>query len=280
MQLHLNGRLLQRLMKRFAPTALMLGNFVTGVSVLAPAGMLIQLSDGLNVTVREASLLVTFGAMVLCIGSPLTAWLTSRFDRRLLLAGTLMFMSAAHLASAFAPNYSSLLAFRLVMLAVGALFTPQAAGTASMIVPPEKRGSTMSYVFLGWSLAAALGLPAITYVASHIEWRVAYGGIAAIAFVSSLLVAWRLPIGLAGVPVDIKTWTALFRSPLVLTLLVITTCQMAGQFVVFTFAAPLMARLANAGPETIALVFLTWGTMGFIGNMLASRIRCCLHAHC
>ncbi len=259
-------------MKRFAPTALMLGNLVTGVSVLAPAGMLSQLSEGLDVTIREASLLVTFGAMVLCIGSPLTAWLTSRFDRRLLLAATLLFMSAAHLASAFAPNYTSLLAFRLVMLAVGALFTPQAAGTASMMVPPEKRGGTMSYVFLGWSLAAALGLPAITYVASHFGWRFAYGGIAAVAFVSSLLVAWRLPVGLAGVPVDIKTWTALGRNPLVLTLLVITMCQMAGQFVVFTFAAPLMARLVNASPETIAMVFLTWGAMGFVGNMLASRI--------
>ena len=29
---------------RFAPTALMLGNFVTGCSVLAPAGMLPELS--------------------------------------------------------------------------------------------------------------------------------------------------------------------------------------------------------------------------------------------
>lgn len=259
-------------MKRFAPTALMLGNFVTGVSVMAPAGMLGQLAEGLDVTIRDAGLLVTFGAMVLCIGSPLTAWFTSRFDRRLLLAGTLMFMSVMHLASAFAPNYSSLLAFRLVMLAVGALFTPQAAGTASLIVPPDKRGSTMSYVFLGWSLAAALGLPAITYVASHLDWRVAYGGIAAISFVSALLVAWRLPAGLSGVPVDLKTWTALGRNSLVLVLLVITTCHMAGQFVIFTFAAPLMTRLANASPETIALVFLTWGATGFIGNMLASRI--------
>jgi predicted MFS family arabinose efflux permease len=33
-----------------------------------------------------------------------------------------------------------------------------------------------------------------------------------------------------------------------------------------------MARLVNASPETIALVFLTWGAMGFVGNMLASRI--------
>ena len=53
-------------MKRFAPTALMLGNIVTGCSVLAPAGMLRELSDGLDVSITTAGLLITFGAVVLC----------------------------------------------------------------------------------------------------------------------------------------------------------------------------------------------------------------------
>jgi DHA1 family inner membrane transport protein len=34
--------------RRFAPTALMLGNVITGCSVLAPAGMLSELSGGLG----------------------------------------------------------------------------------------------------------------------------------------------------------------------------------------------------------------------------------------
>ena len=68
--------------RRFAPSALMFGNIVTGCSVLAPAGMLIELSSDLGVTMRDAGLLITFGAVMLCIGSPLTAWLTSRIDRR------------------------------------------------------------------------------------------------------------------------------------------------------------------------------------------------------
>src|SRR5258708_17988371 len=63
--------------RRFAPTALMLGNFVTGTSILAPAGMLSGLSGGLDVTIRDAGILITFGAIVLCIGSPLAAWLTN-----------------------------------------------------------------------------------------------------------------------------------------------------------------------------------------------------------
>ena len=87
--------------RRFAPTALMLGNIVTGCSVLAPAGMLSELSSGLGVTIRDAGLLITFGAIVLCIGSPVTAWLTSRIERRTLLTATLAVMAVSNAASAF-----------------------------------------------------------------------------------------------------------------------------------------------------------------------------------
>ena len=118
----------------------MFGNIVTGCSVLAPAGMLIELSSDLGVTVREAGLLVTFGAVMLCVGSPLTAWLTSRIERRTLLTATLAVLAVSNAASACAPDYASLLVIRLIMLAVGALYTPQAAGTAALIVAPEKRG--------------------------------------------------------------------------------------------------------------------------------------------
>src|ERR1700757_897235 len=106
-----------RVSRRFAPTALMLGNIVTGSSVLAPAGMLSELSAGLDVSIRTAGLLITFGAVVLCVGSPLTAWLTSRVDRRTLLTATLAVLALTNLASALAPNYPTLMVIRLVMLA-------------------------------------------------------------------------------------------------------------------------------------------------------------------
>src|SRR5437879_5129255 len=154
---------------------LMLGNIVTGCSVLAPAGMLVELSSGLDVSIRTAGLLITFGAIMLCVGSPATAWLTSRVERRTLLTLTLAVLALTNFASAFAPDYTSLLIIRLVMLAIGALYTPQAAGTAGLIVPEQKRGSTIAYIFLGWSLAAAVGLPLITFIASRYGWRAVYG---------------------------------------------------------------------------------------------------------
>ena len=89
--------------------------------------MLIELSSDLGVTVHAAGLLITFGAVMLCIGSPLTAWLTSRIERRTLLTTTLAVLALTNAASAFAPDYKTLLIIRLVMLGVGALYTPQAA---------------------------------------------------------------------------------------------------------------------------------------------------------
>jgi DHA1 family inner membrane transport protein len=258
--------------RRFAPTALMLGNVVTGCSVLTPTGMLSELSSGLEVSIRDAGLLITFGAIVLCIGSPLSAWLTSRVERRTLLTATLAVLALTNIASAFAPDYATLLVTRLIMLTVGALYTPQAAGTAALIVPADKRGSTISFVFLGWSLAAAVGLPLITFIASRYGWRAVYGSIGIVGCVSFLLLAWRLPRGLVGSPVNLKTWADLGRNRMVVLLLSITTLQMAGQFVVLTFMGPLLTQLTNAGPDAVAIVFALYGVFGFIGIAIATRI--------
>jgi MFS transporter, DHA1 family, inner membrane transport protein len=258
--------------RRFAPTALMFGNLVTGCSILAPAGMLIELSSDLGISVHTAGLLITFGAIMLCIGSPLTAWLTSRIERRTLLTATLAVLVIGNAASAFAPGYKTLLVIRLIMLAIGALYTPQAAGTAALIVPPEKRGGTIAYVFLGWSLAAAVGLPLITFMTSRYGWRSAYDGISVIGALSFLLLLWRLPAGLRGAPVDLKTWADLGRNPVIVVLLAITTLLMSGQFAVFTYMGPLLSKLTHVGSDAVGLVFALYGVCGFIGIAVVTNI--------
>src|SRR3954471_7733912 len=258
--------------RRFTPTALMLGNFVTGCSVIGPAGMLGELSAELGVSIRDAGLLITFGAVMLCIGSPLGAWLTSRIERRTLLASTLAVFAVTNAASALVSSYATLLALRLVMLAIGALYTPQAAGTASLIVAMDKRGRTIAFFFLGWSLAAAVGLPLITFIASRYGFRAAYGAISIVGCLSCLLLVWRLPGGLLGERVDLKTWVSLGRNRMILLLLLITTLQMSGQFVVFTFMGPLLTKLTGAGSDAVGLVFAIYGVCGFIGIAIATCI--------
>jgi DHA1 family inner membrane transport protein len=252
--------------------ALMLGNFVVGLAILLPAGMLHELSSGLDVSIAQAGLLVTFGAVVLCFGSPLVAWITSRFDRRLLLGTTLAILALGHAASAFAPNYAILLTLRLVMLAVAAIYTPQAAGTVALIVPEKDRPSAIAFVFLGWSLAVAAGLPLVATVAAHLDWQATYGAIAAAAAIACVLLLLSLPHGLYGTPVSLRSWVAIFDNRLILLLLLLTVLQASSVFVLFIYFAPLLARLAHADATTIAVLFAIYGVAGFVGNVIAQRI--------
>jgi predicted MFS family arabinose efflux permease len=93
-----------------------------------------------------------------------------------------------------------------------------------------------------------------------------------VACFSFLLLAWRLPGGLQGEPVDLKTWADVGRNRMILLLLLITTLQMSGQFVVFTFMGPLLAKLTGAGPDAVGLVFAIYGVFGFVGIAIATRI--------
>lgn len=208
--------------------ALMGGNFITGISVLAPAGMLHELSSGLGVTIRDAGLLVTYGAVILCVGSPVLAWLTTRVGRRLLLAGTLAIVAAGHLASAFAESYAAVLALRIAMLVVVAIYTPQAASTIALIVSEKDRASALAFVFLGWSMAIAVGLPLITFLATQFGWREAYLVIGVTAAVAALLNVIALPGGLRGYPLSLQSFVAIARNKTLLLILLITLFQMSG----------------------------------------------------
>jgi DHA1 family inner membrane transport protein len=255
-----------------AAFALMFGNFVIGVAILAPAGMLGELAQGLAVTIRDAGMLVTFGAVVLCVGSPLVTWATSRVARRTLLSATVAVVALGHAASAFAPNYGTLLALRLVMVAVAAIYTPQAASTIALIVPAKVRPSAIAFVFLGWSLALAAGLPLVTFLAAHLGWRAAYGVLAALAVLSLLLLLLGVPGGLAGGAVSLRSWGRILRNGPIILLLLITALTTSALFVIFTYLGPLLQKLLDAGPRTIGTFFALFGVAGFIGNVLATRV--------
>jgi DHA1 family inner membrane transport protein len=252
--------------------ALLLGNFATGLAVLAPAGMITVLAKDLGVSIREAGFLVTAGAVMLCIGSPVMAWVTTRVDRRTLLSVVLLIVALCHGISALAPDFWTLLVTRVVMLAAAAVYTPQAANAVALLVPPERRASAIPFVFLGWSLAVAAGLPGISLGTQHFGWREVHAACCVITLTACALNYVSLPRGLLGEPLSLQSWLDVARNPLMLLLLAITTLQTSGQFALLTYMDPLTRMRTGAGAELIALLFSLFGICGFIGNVVAARL--------
>ena len=90
--------------ERLAFWSLLFGNFVIGTGVLLPAGLLNVLGADLQVPPATAGLLLFAGGLVVGIGAPVLAGLTSRFDRRMLLAVSAAIYAVGHALAALAPE--------------------------------------------------------------------------------------------------------------------------------------------------------------------------------
>ena len=111
--------------------ALCFGNFIIGTGTLVVPGMLPALSEGLQVSVPVAGQLVSAFAFTVCLSAPLLAGATSRYDRRKLLVSMQLLYVVGHLAAAALSAFLPLLLVRVGTSFGAALFTAQAAATAS-----------------------------------------------------------------------------------------------------------------------------------------------------
>jgi DHA1 family inner membrane transport protein len=142
----------------------------------------------------------------------------------------------------------------------------------ALIVPEKERASAVSFVFLGWSVATACGLPLVTVVAAHFGWRAVFIVAALLSLTSCILLALTLPRDLRGRPLSLDSFVTIARDRYILLLLAITILQTSGQFTVFVYLAPLLERLAHVGPEVIGPIFALYGVCSFVGNVIATRI--------
>lgn len=258
--------------ERAALWSLMIGNIAIGAGVIAPAAMMNSLSSGLQVSIPEAGRLIAYGAVVLCIGAPLLAWLTTRMDRKTLLVLALVWFAVGHGASALAPDFDSLLIMRVLMISSAAVFTPQAAAAVSLFVSTQRRPGAITFVFMGWSIATALAIPLISLIAAQVGWRTAYWTLAGLSTAAALGVALTMPRGLRSAALSFAAWGNVLTNPAILLILSVTAVQLVGQFTLFPYLAPELKRLTGAGPHAIALMLALYGVAGFVGAAIIARV--------
>jgi MFS transporter, DHA1 family, inner membrane transport protein len=250
--------------------ALLFGNFVIGTGVLAPAGLINEISSAFAVDVPTTASLIGYGAAILCIEAPLLAFLTNRLDRRVLLTTALALYVIGHLLSAFAPSFAVLLAIRLAMVGGAAVFTPQAASAVALFIAPEQRAGSVAFIFLGWSVAIAVGVPLVSLAGAHFGWAATYLVLAAASLVAAIAVFATVPGGLMVPPLSAAAWKAVFASRKVQLLLVVTCIFIAGQFTEYPFMAAHLKTAAGAGASTIAMLLAVYGFAGVVGSTIAA----------
>jgi predicted MFS family arabinose efflux permease len=250
---------------------LLFGNFVIGSGVMVVPGALNDIRASLQVSVAAAGQLISAGALLMCLGAPLLAAVVAGWDRRRLLALSMLWYGIFHLACIAANSLGALMPLRVIALVAPAIFTPQAAACVGLLVPAEQRGRAITFVFLGWSVASVLGMPIAAYVGETLGWRSAFALVAFMSLVSALWVWRSMPDGVKPGALSVAAWGETFRSPALMLTVLVTVLYAGGQFVLFSYLAPYLKAKIGVTAAQLGLMFMWFGAFGFIGNMLMTR---------
>lgn len=251
--------------------ALLFGNFVIGTGVMVVPGTLNDISHSLQIPVAQAGQLVTAGGILMALGAPTLAAVVAGWDRRRVLAWSLVWYAMLHAVCAFTPGFASLMIARVLAMVAPAVFTPQAAACVGLLVPPGQRGRAITFVFLGWSVASVLGMPLAAWVGETLGWRAAFGLVSVLAAVGAAWVWRRMPDGVKPPALSMAAWReTLFCAPLMLCI-VVTVLYSAGQFVLFAYFAPYYKARLAVTPLQLSFLFAWFGAFGLLGNWWMSR---------
>ncbi len=250
---------------------LLFGNFVIGTGVMVVPGTLNELSASLDVSVATAGQLISAAALLMCLGAPLLAAVVAGWDRRRLLALSMVWYGALHLASVAAPSFAALLPLRVLTMISPAIFTPQAAACVGLLVPAEQRGRAITFIFLGWSVASVLGMPIGAYVGGTLGWRSAFALVGLLSLASAAWVWRTMPDGVKPPALSAAAWRETLRSRALMLCVLVTVLYSAGQFVLFSYFAPYYKQKIGITPGELSLLFMWFGAFGLLGNILMSR---------
>ncbi|MEV8441162.1 MFS transporter [Actinosynnema sp. NPDC051121] len=257
---------LSRSRTTLALTALFFGTFVVGSAELIVVGILNLVADDLGVSIGAAGSLVTSYALGISLGGPVLTALTIRVARRRLLQVSLAAYVLVNALAVVAASFGLLLLARVLTGSLHGLFLGVAFAVGAGMMPPEKMGKAISFVFGGTAVATALGVPVGTLIGQSLGWRASF---VAIVIAGVLALALAVTVGPAVPNSGVGGFGAQAKhafAPKVLALLGLGFLIMGGQFAGLTYLQPFLADVTGVSGGTIAVFLLVYGIANAVGT--------------
>ncbi|MCU1735057.1 MULTISPECIES: MFS transporter [unclassified Pseudomonas] len=243
--------------------ALALAGFVTVLTEALPAGLLPQISAGLEISEALAGQLVT----VYAIGSLLAAipliTLTQGLRRRPLLLVAIAGFVVANTLTALSGNYVLTLVARFLAGMSAGLLWALIAGYAARMVPEHQKGRAIAIAMVGTPVALALGVPAGTALGTLLGWRLCFGIMSVLALGLMLWVRLKVPDFAGQTASQQRSLGQVFRLAGVRSVLFVVLAFVLAHNILYTYIAPFLAAADMAA--STGLVLLVFGVTSLLG---------------
>lgn len=249
--------------------------FVFVTTETQPVALLEPMARGLRVSESTIGLLMTAYAGVAALTAiPLTV-LASRVRRRRLVIATMTMLVVSQLALGLAPAYGDALGARLVGALAHGVYWAVLAQIIASLVARERVGRATAAVLAGNSVALVAGTPLVSALGALVGWRAAVDamGVAALAVVLAMCFVIPDVPAASGLAEGRRAMlTRAGRHPGVLIVCGVTVLLAFGQFIAFTYLAPLVRAHTGLTGTGVSAVLLAYGVAGVIGVVLVGRV--------
>lgn len=256
--------------------ALAMAGFICILTETIPAGLLPQISQGLNISPSLAGQWVTaYAAGSLLAAIPLTL-LTRSWSRRVVLLSTVCGFLLFNTLTAVSSDVVIILIARFFAGASAGLAWSLIAGYARRMVVPSLQGRALALAMVGTPIALSLGVPAGTWMGSLLGWRLTF---AAMSGLSLILIGWIL-LAVPNYPGQSATQKmplgAVLRLPGVGAVLGVVLTWMLAHNILYTYISPFIASAGLAHRVDVVLLIFGMAALGGIfitGKIIDTHLR-------
>jgi DHA1 family inner membrane transport protein len=253
--------------------ALALSAFAIGTTEFVIVGLIPTIAASLQVSVPSAGLLVSLYALGVAIGAPVLTAMTGRVPRKQLLLGLMVLFTIGNLVAWMAPDYTALMAARVLTGLAHGVFFSIGSTIATSLVPKEKAASAIALMFTGLTVALVTGVPLGTFIGQHFGWQATFLAVSLLGVIAVIGSAILVPSDIAGSkPAPLLMQLAVLKKPRLLLVYAITTLGYGGSFIAFTYLAPILQQVSGFAASTVSLVMLVYGVSVAAGNIWGGKL--------
>ncbi|MCQ6561478.1 MFS transporter [Paenibacillus mendelii] len=240
--------------------------FLVGTSEFIIAGILDKVAEDTGVSVSAAGQLITVFSLAYAFGTPFLMAVTARVERRKLLLYSLAVFIAGNIIAALSPNFEFLVASRIVLALSTGVFVVTGLTVASKLAPPDKQGSAIATLVMGFSTALIVGVPLGRVIASVYDWKAIFGGIGLLGVLAMFIIYFALPQSAGEEPVPLRSQLALLKQPRIAIALAVTFLWISGYAIAYTYISPFLLTVTGMSEKGVSAGLFAFGIASLIGS--------------
>lgn len=259
---------------------LFLAAFCIGTTEFVIAGLLPEISNDLGISIPISGYLISAYAAAVAIGGPAMVLATARLPRKTNLLFLMSIFIAGHVWCALASDFTMLMIGRVVVAFSHGSFFGVAGVMAVSIVPENRRGAAIAWLFGGITVANILGVPGGTVIGHWLGWRATFWVVGGLGIAVLIAMITALPKGQKSTDEEAglgAQFSALANQTVLLSYLAFAS-MLIGFWAFFTFIAQYLLTVVSIALESLPAMLFIFGVGASVGTFYGGRIADRFHA--